>query len=95
MVRLLDWLRRHGSDRAREILAVNPGGVGAGNAAQWSYLGYKGGSETGVFSANYLARSASGRWYAVSVIWNDPDAPVSEGDLWPLIARAMTLISGS
>lgn len=91
-VRLLDWLRRNASKETRAILAVNPG-IGSSDAGKWAYLGYKGGSEPGVLSLNFLAQAKSGGWYAVSAHWNDTDAPVAEGTLIALVTRLMNLLT--
>ncbi|MEZ4366571.1 MAG: serine hydrolase [Kofleriaceae bacterium] len=40
----------------------------------WPFVGFKGGSEPGVRSSAVLARHRSGRWIAVTMGFNDPDA---------------------
>jgi beta-lactamase class A len=91
LVRTMDWLRREGSDTARAILAIN-GGVGAELRGQLAYAGFKGGSEPGVISLSWLVRNRAGAWYAVTAAWNNSAAPVEEGRLVALMARAIQLL---
>ena len=90
MARTLDWLRREGGPTARAILAVNPG-VPAATASGMAYLGFKGGSEPGVVTLNYLAQARDGRWFAVAGNWHRSDAGVSEGQFAILMTRALAL----
>ncbi|KQM65629.1 hypothetical protein ASE75_05110 [Sphingomonas sp. Leaf17] len=90
MARTLDWLRRNGDATARAILAVNPGAAAA-TADALAYLGYKGGSEPGVITMNYLAQVRDGRWFAVAGNWHRSDAAVSEKQFASLMTRALSL----
>jgi hypothetical protein len=94
MVRVMDWLRRHTESgpaaEARAILAKNPG-VGTGPAERWRYLGYKGGSETGVIAMTFLLHGKDSGWYALSASWNDPAAAVDDVRFAGLMARAVEL----
>lgn len=92
IARLLDYLRRQASDETRAIMAINPG-IGEASAQNWRYLGYKGGSETGVMSMNFLLTSRSGKDYAVAGHWNDRNSPVNEGDFVALITRLLSLLA--
>lgn len=89
LIRALDWIRRNdpAAGTARNILTINPG-IGA---ADHRYVGYKGGSEAGVVSANFLVQSKTGAWYAVAGSWNDPKAAVDETRFFTLMNRAVTL----
>ncbi len=96
LARTMRWLRDHTASAltapGRKILAVNPG-LPFGEA--WSYVGYKGGSETGVLDLTFLLRSLRGAWYVVTATWNNPAAPVTLATLAELITRAEeTLRSG-
>jgi beta-lactamase class A len=91
MARTLDWLRRKGGAEARAIMAISPGLL-TGDAARFTSVGYKGGSEAGVLSANYLIQTKSGAWYALTASWNNPQALVSEPQFRALIARALAFI---
>ena len=90
MARTLDWLRRNGDATTRAILAVNPG-AGAATADRFDYIGYKGGSEPGVITLNFLVRTKAGKWLAVTGNWHNPDAAVSEAGFAALMNRALLL----
>ena len=92
LVRVVDWLRKHSESgpgaEARNILAINPGiGRNADNA-QWSYLGYKGGSEPGVIAMAFLLQDKDG-WYVISGGWNNPAAAVEDARFVGLMASAV------
>lgn len=91
LVRAMDWLRLHADDTARAILAINPG-LPAQARGTLSYAGFKGGSEQGVANLTYLIQTRTGAWYAVSAGWNNMAAPVDNGQLASLIARAVQLL---
>lgn len=88
MARLLDWLRVNGGEDALAIMAIDHGAPPA-VAADWRYLGFKGGSEAGVIALNYLAEDRDGNWFAVSGSWNDPAAAVDEARFQALMIRAL------
>jgi len=91
MVRTMDWLRRNGGETALEILAINPG-LGAQLRGELGYVGYKGGSEPGVLSLNWLVRNRAGTWHVVTGSWNNPAAPLEEQRFIGLLARAVQSI---
>lgn len=91
MVRTMDWFRRHGDERSREILAINAG-VGPQLRGELAYLGYKGGSEPGVLNLTWLARNQAGAWHVVTGSWNNPAAPVEDARFIALMARAVQLV---
>jgi beta-lactamase class A len=83
---LLNHIRRTRNDRMIEILSVNSG-LPPANAANWQYVGFKGGSEPGVISLSYLLHAKTGQWYAVTGSWNDPAKVVDETTFAALMAR--------
>lgn len=91
LTRVMDWLRRHADESARAILAINPG-LPPQQRGSHAYAGFKGGSEPGVANLTYLVRTRAGGWYAVSLGWNNPAAPVDENRLAGLAARAVMLL---
>lgn len=91
MAKTLNWLRLHGDDTVRAILAINHG-TDPATAGQFAYVGFKGGSEPGVITLNYLVRNKAGRWYAVTGNWHDPNASVSEPDFAALMNRALRFV---
>lgn len=54
----------------------------------WSYVGYKGGYETGVMSENFLLQRADGRWFAISAVIMDPTYEINGDGLRSLIVQA-------
>ncbi|ATW05076.1 serine hydrolase [Sphingorhabdus sp. YGSMI21] len=92
IVRLLDYLRRNASKESRTILEINPGIVHDA-AKKWDYFGYKGGSEPGVLSFNFLLRSKAGKNYAVAVSWNNEEISLQESDLLALTTRLVNLLA--
>jgi hypothetical protein len=67
------------------ILELNSGGIGL-SSSQWPAVWFKGGSEPGVLTLNYLATAHGGRTYVVSVLTANPSSPVPD-------AAALTLLS--
>ena len=92
MVSLLAYLNHNASAETRAILAINPG-IGLDAASKWNYLGYKGGSEPGVLSFNFLLRSKTAKSYAVSVNWNNADQSLQESELLALTTRLVNLLA--
>ena len=91
MSKALDWLRKVKAPEARTIMAVNPG-IPPGQAAQFAYVGYKGGSEMGVIAMSLLIQTKTGAWYSVTGGWNNGVAAVDEAQFTALISRAVDLI---
>lgn len=91
LVRTMDWLRRHGDDAARAILAINPG-VGPAITGNLAFVGYKGGSEPGVLNLTWLLRDRAGQWYVVTGSWNNGEATVEETRFLGLMSRAVQLV---
>lgn len=90
LVRALDWIRTSDLGTARAILAINPG-IGTAAAADYFYLGFKGGSEVGVVNMSFLVQAKGGAWYAVTGSWNDPENVVDEDRFVGLMSRAVAL----
>ncbi len=95
LVRAMDWFRTtSGGDvhaPVLRILGVNPG-VEI-DKATWPYVGYKGGSETGVLNMTYLLRHRNGHWYAVSVGWMRRDGACDLAQFAGLVERAIGLLA--
>lgn len=91
IARLMVDLRARQSKTLLAAMAIN-NGVGPVAAADWKYLGYKGGSENGVLSMSLLGqRKSDGKWYVVTASWNNPDANVDTGPLIGLVTRLLAL----
>jgi beta-lactamase class A len=92
MARTMNWFRTAGGETARSILAVSKGFLGEEEAARFAYVGYKGGSETGVLSAHFLLKTKSGAWYSVTTMWNDSAKAVAFDTYKGLVLRAIQLV---
>jgi hypothetical protein len=91
LARVMDWFRREVSSEARAILGISPGPT-VRRAEGETYIGFKGGSETGVINLTWLVRSEAGVWHAVAATWNDPAAPVDNDRFLALASRAVQLV---
>ncbi|WP_375397263.1 serine hydrolase [uncultured Sphingomonas sp.] len=91
---MLDWLRTDGGETARAILAVNPG-IDASTRAKFTYLGFKGGSEPGVITLNFLVKRPDGQWLAVVGNWHRADAAVDTLPFVQLMSRALLLAAAA
>lgn len=91
IARVLDSLRRRSDPRVLAILGVAPG-----LTREWrqgfAYLGFKGGSETGVANLTWLVRKPSGDWYVVTASWNNPETAVDDERLRQLGRRLLELV---
>lgn len=85
---VLDWLRRNGGETTLGILGVN---AGTPLKDRFAYVGFKGGSEPGVITLNYLVRRQDGRWFAVTGNWNRTDGEVETARFLALMGRALAL----
>ncbi len=56
---------------------------------QWSYVGYKGGSEPGVLNLTWLLTDRQGRDHILTLGWSNPAAPVDEKQLEALAHRIL------
>jgi hypothetical protein len=94
LCRAMDWLRRHTESgkaaAAREILAINPGLKFSDE--DWPYVGYKGGSETGVLNLTWLLQRKDGAWFALSAGWNDTAASLDEKRFFGLLQSLVDLV---
>ena len=91
IARLMIDLRARQSGEAMAAMAINSG-LGPVAAADWRYLGYKGGSENGVLSMSLLGqRKADGKWFVVTASWNNPDANVDASRFVDLVTRLLAM----
>jgi hypothetical protein len=58
-------------------LEINNGGLGL-DPSQWPAVWFKGGSEPGVLTLNYLATTSGGQTYLVSVLAENPTGTISD-----------------
>ncbi len=90
LCRLMQWYDQHADSSALAILAINPGLHPA--ADKFSYVGYKGGSESGVLNMTWLLHTQSSRRYALSASWNNPEKEVDLSEFSGLMLAAMDLL---
>jgi Beta-lactamase enzyme family len=74
---LLAASQRPGLGNIARVLSVNNGSLGLA-ANQWRSVWFKGGSEPGVLTLNYLATTRDGRTYVVSFLGENPKAPIQQ-----------------
>ena len=91
---ILDWLRKQGGETPLSLLAINPG-IDPATRSKFDYLGFKGGSEPGVVTLNFLVRRKDGRWLAIAAGWHRNDAGIDENRLIMLMTRALVLLADS
>lgn len=91
LARAMTDLKVQNAPQALAAMAIN-NGVGPAAAADWRYLGYKGGSELGVLSMSLLGqRKSDGKWFVVTASWNNPDADVAAETLAGMVTRLLAL----
>ncbi len=97
LCRAMEWLRAATTSTPatplRGVLAINPGIPAL--KASFAWVGFKGGSESGVMTLTFLLESKgeTPRTYVMSAAWNDPSAGVDEEKFVGLLARAAHLIA--
>lgn len=95
LARAIVWLdgasQREGLEPIREILSMNPGAPLEQGA--WAYIGFKGGSELGVLSFNWLLESAGGRTFVVSGTLNDQSQLIDQTAALELMMGALDLLA--
>ena len=89
-VNLMQTIANLPDDTAREIMAVNTA-LDPADTAGWDYVGYKGGSETGVLNLSWLLRDEAGRWHMLAISQMDPTGEVDTGTLLVIAKRILAL----
>ncbi|MEI4507732.1 serine hydrolase [Sphingopyxis sp. CCNWLW253] len=91
MARLMVDLRARQSKTLLAAMAIN-NGVGPVAAADWTYLGYKGGAENGVLSMSLLGqRKSDEKWLVVTASWNNSEANIDTERMAGLVTRLLAL----
>ncbi|MFB9238633.1 serine hydrolase [Plantactinospora siamensis] len=89
--------RTAGLEPVGEALSANDSGIWL-DPAGWSTTWYKGGSEPGVLTMNYLARTVDGRTFVAAVLLSDPAAAIDEAATVPrvqaVVRGALALAAG-
>ena len=90
LAKLFAHMRKTADPAAFDIMAINPSATDA-ILANWSYIGFKGGSEPGVLNLTWLLTDKKGRDWVLTLGWNNPDAVVDEGKLEAIAQRILLL----
>lgn len=90
LVKLFAHMRKTADPATFDIMAINPSATPA-IKANWGYTGFKGGSEPGVINLTWLLTDKTGRDWAMTLGWNNPDAVVDEGKLEGIAQRILLL----
>lgn len=85
---LLEEIEADQSGTVAQIVAANPG-VATGD--EWSWVGYKGGSEPGVLSVTWALQRPDGRTYVLLAGLHNPTHPFVEISAVHVIARGLSL----
>jgi hypothetical protein len=85
---LAGLVRRPGLAGIAHALAIN-GAVLHLNHRQWPSVWFKGGSGEGVVAHAYLATNRTGQSYVVSVLTENPSAPIPETSAAAILASAV------
>lgn len=75
---------------AREIMSVSKA-MPADIANDWSYVGYKGGSEPGVLNLTWLLKDKAGWWHMLAMSWNNSQAVLDNSQLEILAQRLLPM----
>lgn len=93
----LAWLLRNTETgpaaEARAILGQNRGGPV--DPSFFPFAGFKGGSEPGVSCLAWLLRRPDSKWYALTVVWNEPAAALEERRFMLWAQRYLELCAGT
>ncbi|WP_066949440.1 serine hydrolase [Microtetraspora fusca] len=85
------------SEPLNKVMSANDAGLGL-DRERWPTVWYKGGSEVGLLTMGFLARSAEGRTYVVTALTSNPRAAYDEAraanELLALIRGSFTLLTG-
>ncbi|MGD9789800.1 MAG: serine hydrolase [Phycisphaerales bacterium] len=73
----------------RRVLRKNPGLML--DKGTWKEIAYKGGSEPGVLSMNFLLTRKDDRLFVVTATWNSLEQPLDEERLFALVKRGIEL----
>ena len=90
LAKLFVHMRRTADPKAFAIMGINPSATPA-IRANWSYIGFKGGSEPGVLNLTWLLTDAAGRDHVLTLGWNNPAAALDQGKLEAIAQRILLL----
>ena len=91
MITLREMSEREGLEPVADILSINPGLQL--DPQTWTWIGFKGGSEPGVLSLNWLLERQDGRWFTLSVTLNDSTNLIDETAVLRIVGGAAQLLA--
>jgi beta-lactamase class A len=90
ITRLFAHMRKTADPKVFDIMAINPSATPA-IKANWDYIGFKGGSEPGVFNLSWLLTDKAGRDWVLTLGWNNPAAVLDQSKLEGIAQRILLL----
>lgn len=90
LARLFQVMRAQSDPGAFAIMAINPG-IPASSTSRWDYVGFKGGSETGVLNLTWLLRGSDVRDHILTLSWSNTEQSVSTQTLIAIAQRILSL----
>ncbi len=87
---LFRMMRRNSDPEALRIMAINPA-LPPSVTDQWGYVGFKGGSETGVLNMTWLLVDLQGKDWVLTLSWANSDKPVETQTLLLIAQRILSL----
>jgi len=90
LAKLFAHMRAAADPEAFAIMAIHTLATPA-IAANWDYIGFKGGSEPGVLNLTWLLRDQGGIWHMLTLGWNNPDAALDDAKLEGIAQRILLL----
>ena len=88
MVGVMQSLQRRADPIVMQIMSVNPG-LSPATARDFTSFAFKGGSEAGVLSLNWLVQNKAGDWFVVSQSWNNAAPQVVNQNHFAVLARQL------
>ena len=90
MSHLRDQSMQPATAAVADVLSANPG---LGFGADWSFIGFKGGSEPGVLNFTWLLERADGHWFFLTFGLQDTGVPVDDAEPIHLALGAAQLLA--
>lgn len=87
---LFRYMRKTADPKTFEAMGINIG-VTDDTRENWSYIGYKGGSEPGVLNLTWLLTDSAGRDHALVLSWNNSEAEVDLSTINLIAMRILAL----
>jgi beta-lactamase class A len=90
LVKLFSHMRKTADSKVFDILEIIPSDTAA-YRKNWSYIGFKGGSEPGVLNFTWLLRDKAGAWHVLTLGWNNAAAVVDRVKMEGIAQRILLM----